>query len=181
MFLYGVSAACSPEGGYGEGDPVVAGALGQVCPGTAASLWFMGVHSSQALRSRAAGGTGWPGAPSGRPQSPEGPALGSPRAQGLLAAPSKALHMELFSPHRPSVPVTALFLQAGGGRRLSCLREGGLLCLPRPPGAVLGPWQLALGGLLLRGILFSGLVTVQADTLPPWDQGKLRLISDKHV
>lgn len=79
MFLHGLSATCSPEGGYGEGDPAVTGTLGQACPGTAVSPQFIGVHSSQALRPRAAGGAGLPGAPSGRPRSPEGLALGSPR------------------------------------------------------------------------------------------------------
>lgn len=107
MFLYGVSAACSPEGGYGEGDPVVAGALGQACPGTAASLWFMGVYSSQALRSQAAGGVGWPGAPSGRPQSPEGLALGSPRLRASWPHPRKpstwnsSPHIDCLSQSRP--------------------------------------------------------------------------------
>lgn len=78
MFLHGLSAACSLEGGYGEGDPVVTGTSGQVYAGTAVSPRFIGVHSSQALRPRAAGGAGLARAPSGRPRSPEGLALESP-------------------------------------------------------------------------------------------------------
>lgn len=152
---------------------------GWACPGTAATLRFMGVYSSQALKSWAVGGAGWPGAPSGRPQSPEGPALGSPRLRASWPHPRKPSTWS-FSPHvgclsqsRPS--------SAGRGRAPPLLPAGGLLCLPRPPGAVLSPWQLALGRLLLGGVLFSGLVTVQADTLSPWDQGEPTLISDKHV
>lgn len=69
---------------------------------------------------------------------------GVPPAQGLLAAPSKALHVELLSPHRLSVPVTALFLQAGGGRRLSCLQEAS--CVSRvlqEPFSALDSWPWA--------------------------------------
>lgn len=47
--------------------------------------------------------------PLGEASEPRRSGTGVPPAQGLLSAPSNALHMELLSPRRPSVPVTALF------------------------------------------------------------------------
>lgn len=67
----------------------------------------MGVYSSQALKSWAAR-AGWPGAPSGRPQSPGRSGTWVARLRAL-AAP-EALHVELLSHARLSVPVTALFM-----------------------------------------------------------------------
>lgn len=92
-----LSASCSPEGVYGEGDPVVSGALEQTCPGTTVSLQFMRIQLLQALRRQGSG---------------QGRVVGGLRAQKVkhwspsgLGPPGhtvEALQVELLSPCRPS-------------------------------------------------------------------------------
>lgn len=179
MFLHGLSAACSLEGGYGEGDPEVTGTLGQVCPGTAVSPRLIGVHSSQFCDPGQQAGQGWQEPPRGGLGAQKvwhwGPP-GSGPAERTLECP----------PHGAPLPTSAVrpshgpLLQDGGGHCLSCPREAS--CVSHVLQELfLALGQPSLGGLLLGGVLFTGLVTVQADTFSPWDQGEPRLISDKHM